>query len=357
MKSNLILVTGGAGYLGSRLVPCLLARGYNVRILDTLWFESTPILHPRLEVISADLAAFDPTWVDGVDDIIHLAGLSNDVTADFAPELASRINVQATTALARGAAREAAKRRRPLRFLFASTCSVYHASVNGNGSPLTEEHPIDPKAVYSRSKRAAEIELLQASDSEPLFCPVLLRKGTVFGFSPRMRFDLVVNSFSLHAWSRRRLVLEGATETWRPLLHIDDAVEAYLALLHAPADRIKGRTYNLLSRNVRISDLAGEIVAILGEECGVQIDIVRDRTIDNGGRSYRVDGDRIASELGIRPRRETGSSVLDLWGRLQDNHFGLDPARDARYFNIRWLTQHLIPTDAMRVTPAMAGPA
>jgi nucleoside-diphosphate-sugar epimerase len=335
----------------------LLAAGYNVRMLDTLWFESKPILHPRLEVISADLAAFDPRWVDGVDDIIHLAGLSNDVTADFAPELALRINVQATAALARAAAREAAKQRRPLRFLFASTCSVYHESVNGSESPepLTEEHPINPKAIYSRSKRAAEIELLQASDSEPLFCPVLLRKGTVFGFSPRMRFDLVVNGFSLHAWSRRRLVLEGATETWRPLLHIDDAVEAYLALLHTPADRIKGRTYNLLNRSVRISDLAGEIGAILGEECGVQIEIVRDRTIDTGGRSYRVDGNRIASELGIRPRRETRPSVLDLWRRLQDNHFGRDPARDPRYFNIRWLTQLLIPTGAMHVTPGTAG--
>src|SRR5437588_11474133 len=101
-------------------------------MLDTLWFESTPILHPRLEVISADLAAFDPTWVEGVDDIIHLAGLSNDVTSDFAPELALRINVQATAALARAAAREAAKRQHPLRFLFASTCSVYHASETGS---------------------------------------------------------------------------------------------------------------------------------------------------------------------------------------------------------------------------------
>lgn len=355
----MILVTGGAGYLGSRLVPHLLAAGYHVRMLDTLWFESKLIQHPRLEVISADLAAFEPAWVDGVDDIVHLAGLSNDVTADFAPELAWRSNVQATAALAGAAAREAAKRRRPLRFLFASTCSVYHASANRSDSPepLTEEHPVDPQAVYSRSKRAAEIELLRASDSEPLFCPVLLRKGTVFGFSPRMRFDLVVNSFSLHAWSKRRLVLEGATEPWRPLLHIDDAVDAYLTLLRTPADRIKGRTYNLLNRNVRISDLAGEIAASIGEECGVKIEIVRNRTIDNGGRSYRVDGNKIASELGIRPRRETRPSVLDLWGRLQGNQFGRDPGRDPRYFNIRWLTQNLIPSAALHPTPATAGAA
>ena len=345
----MILVTGGAGYLGSRLLPQLISAGHNVRVVDTLWFDSKPLQHPRLEVISADLAAFDPAWLRGVDDIIHLAGLSNDVTAEFAPELALRSNVQATSALATAAAAEAARRRRPIRCIFASSCSVYHSPEHfGDGSPelLTEDHRVEPSAIYSQSKRLAEIELLKASDSEPLFCPVILRKGTIFGFSPRMRFDLVVNSFSLDAWSNRRLVLNGSRDVWRPLLHIDDAVEAYLTLLKIPAKRMKGRTYNLLGRNVRVSDLATEVASVLRQDCGVNLEIVRDPTKDNGGRSYRVDGGKIGADLGIHPNRETRASVLDLWGKLQDHSFGKDPASDARYFNIRWLTQNSIPGTA-----------
>lgn len=342
----MILVTGGTGYLGSRLVPQLLAAGHNVRVVDMLWFDSKPVQHARLEVISADLAAFEPAWLHGINDIIHLAGMSNDVTAEFAPELALRSNVQATAALARTAAREAARVQRPIRCIFASTCSVYHSPDNGSGALpelLTEEHPIAPRAIYSRSKRAAEIELLKVSDSEPLFCPVILRKGTIFGFSPRMRFDLVVNSFSLHAWSKRRLVLDGPGETWRPLLHIDDAVETCLTLLQIPAHQLKNQTYNLLGRNTRISDLASEVASTLRQECGVKLEIIRDPSIDNRGRSYCVDGSKIAAELGIRPSRDTRSSVLDLWAKLQNNWFGLDPTTDPRYFNIRWLTQNFIP--------------
>jgi nucleoside-diphosphate-sugar epimerase len=352
-----ILVTGGAGYLGSRLLPQLLDAGYHVRVVDTLWFDSKPVEHPRLEVISADLAAFDPAWLHGVDDIIHLAGLSNDVTAEFAPELALRSNVQATSALARAAAAEAARRQRPMRCIFASTCSVYHSPEHlWNGSPelLTEEHPIEPGAIYSQSKRAAEIELLKASDAEPFFCPVILRKGTIFGFSPRMRFDLVVNSFSLAAWSKGRLVLNGARDVWRPLLHIDDAVETYLELLQVPAKRLKGRTYNLLGRNVRVSDLAGEVADVLQQDCGLKLEIVRDPAQNNGGRSYRVDGGKIHSDLGIHPSRDTRTSVLDLWEKLQDNWFGGDPANDRRYFNIRWLTQNSIPSaSGVDVAPAL----
>lgn len=341
----MILVTGGAGYLGSRLLPQLIAAGHNVRVVDALWFDSKPLQHPRLEVISADLASFNAEWLRDVDDIIHLAGLSNDVTAEFAPDLALRSNVQATSALASAAAAEAAKRQRPIRCIFASSCSVYHSPEHlGNGSPelLTEEHPVEPSAIYSQSKRAAEIELLKASDSEPFFCPVILRKGTIFGFSPRMRFDLVVNSFSLDAWSKRRLVLNGAGDVWRPLLHIDDAVEAYLALLKIPAERMKGRIYNLLGRNVRISDLAWEVATVLRQACCVGLDIVRHPTKDNGGRSYRVDGGKISADLGIHPNRDTRASVLDLWEKLQDHSFGKDPANDARYFNIRWLTRNSI---------------
>ncbi len=340
----MILVTGGAGYIGSRLLPYLLAQGYSVRTVDTLWFDYSLPNHPSLEVVEADLAEFDPAWLSGVDHVIHLAGLSNDVTSEFAPELALRSNVQASASLAKAAAEAAARGGKAIRCLFASSCSVYYqpaAAQEPSREMLEEASPVQPSAIYSRTKRAAEFELLKAQTDEPLFCPVILRKGTVFGDAPRMRFDLVVNTFVLSAWSRRTLFLDGATEIWRPLLHIDDAVEAYLTLLKQPTQLIQGRIYNLLGQNYLISELGAEVCTILREDRDVIVEIVRQAANDNGGRSYRVSGERIGAELGIRPSRGLRESVLEIWDKLESGEYGANPAEDSRFFNIRWLAQNL----------------
>lgn len=355
----MILVTGGAGYIGSRLLTLLLEAGNCVRVVDTRWFDSQPPPHPRLELITADLADFNSIWLSGVSDIIHLAGLSNDATAEFAPDLALRSNVQVSAVLAEAAAAEAVHRGKPLRCIFASTCSVYYEDANQQESSrnlLDESDVVHPKAIYSRSKRAAELELLKVSCSEPLFCPLILRMGTVFGYSPRMRFDLVLNRFTLDAWSGRPLVLEGVREIWRPILHIDDAVDTYLALLRTPADRVKGRIYNLLSRNCLISDLAHEVTAVLQQACGVAIEIVRDRNVNNGGRSYRVNGGKIREELAIDPSRDIRPSVLEMWEKLQSGRFGKDPTSDSRYFNIRWLIEHSRHGTGTAKADQMSGP-
>lgn len=250
-----VLVTGGAGYVGSLLVPELLALGRFVRVVDTLWFDNPLSNHPRLELIQGDIRQAEFTWFDDVDSIVHLAGLSNDPTADYAPMLNAECNVWATKNLALIAAERAHQVQYSIRFIFASTCSIYYTSTpeaDLNMQGKDEESMVAPTANYSKTKRLAEIELQTLAGEYPEFCPVILRKGTLFGLSPRMRFDLVINTFTLNAWKKRELVVFGSGEAWRPLLDVRDAVDAYLYMLNLPCDKVRNQTFNVLHKNYRV---------------------------------------------------------------------------------------------------------
>jgi nucleoside-diphosphate-sugar epimerase len=338
---TVILVTGGAGYIGSLLVRELLALGEPVRVVDTHWFGNSFDTHDNLELIKADLRYCDAgNLLDDVDAVIHLAGLSNDPTADFAPDLNSESNVLATRRLAQAVADKAQAEQREIRLLFASTCSVYYtSSVAGevNVQKMTEELPVAPTANYSKTKRLAEIELLRVAEQQPLFSPTMLRKGTIFGLAPRMRFDLVVNIFVLHAWRNRRLTVHGSGEVWRPLLHIRDAVDAYLHLLSAPTEKIRGEAFNLVHKNYRVLELAHWIAEIIEQHRGVEVSVKRDRSKGDNLRSYYVDGDKITRTLGFKPERGVAQAALEIWDALERGEFGNEPENDARYFNIRWL--------------------
>jgi nucleoside-diphosphate-sugar epimerase len=338
----MILITGGAGYVGSVLVRELLALGEQVRVVDTLWFGNPFPPHERLEVIEGDLRHPSAAWLDGVDSIIHLAGLSNDPTADFAPELNSESNVYATRQLADLAATEAHRNDRPIRYLFASTCSVYYAPTNAdeaNVTVMTEDMPIAPTANYSKTKRLAEVELLRIADQNPLFVPVLLRKGTIFGLAPRMRFDLVVNVFTLHAWRTQQLTVHGHGEAWRPLLHIRDAADAYIHLLSAPIEKVRGEAFNLVHNNYRVLELAHWVAEVIEQRYGVEIRVKRDRSSNAGARSYYVNGDKIRETLGFSADRGAAEAVVSIWDALERGDFGLEPETDPRFFNIRWLKE------------------
>lgn len=341
----MILVTGGAGYVGSVLVPELLALGERVRVVDTQWFGNPFPPHERLEVVRADLRQPDPSWLDEIDAVVHLAGLSNDPTADFAPSLNSESNVFATRQLAEAVADKATRDRRDIRFLFASTCSVYYSpttSETANVALMTEDLPIAPTANYSKTKRLAEIELLRIAERAPRFCPVILRKGTIFGLAPRMRFDLVVNVFTLHAWRNRLLTVHGSGEAWRPLLHIRDAADAYIHLLVAPTDLTRGQIFNVSHKNYRVLELAHWVAEVLEQRYGVEVRVKRDRSTDAGARSYFVDGRKLADTLGFRAERGVTDAVVPIWDALERGDFGLEPASDPRFFNIRWLKETVV---------------
>lgn len=339
----MILVTGGSGYVGSLLVPELLALGKKVRVVDTFWFQSSLPPHPDLEIIQADVREVQPAWLDDVDSVVHLSGLSNDPTADFAPLLNSESNVLATRRLAEAVAQRAAHEERQIRFLFASSCSIYYTATPERELDMrgkTEEIAVAPTANYSKSKRLAEVELLALAERYPEFCPVILRKGTLFGLAPRMRFDLVVNVFTLNAWRERKLTVFGSGEAWRPLVHVRDAVDAYLYCLALPTEKVRGQIFNLVHKNYRVLELAHWVAEILEQYRNVTITVKRDRSVVSGERSYYVLGDRLAEQLGFRPERGTTQAVLEIWDALEAGKFGPCPQDDARYFNIRWLKEN-----------------
>lgn len=345
----MILVTGGGGYVGSLLVPELLALGESVRVVDLFWFDHRLDPHPHLETIAGDIRRPDAAWLDGVTGIIHLAGLSNDPTADFAPALNAESNVQATRELAGLVAQRTAVTNQDCRFVFASSCSVYYteaSEVDGDVRPKREDSLASPTANYSKTKRLAELELLKLAARFPHFCPVILRKGTLFGHAPRMRFDLVVNTFTLHAWSKRQLTVHGSGESWRPLLHVRDAVDAYLYSLAAPLDRVRAQTFNVLKKNYRTLELAHWVSEILEQHRHVQISVKRDRSVQSGARSYYVLGDKMTRELGFLAERGTTRAVLDIWDNLERGAYGDKPQENARYFNIRWFKERCLPEDA-----------
>ena len=182
-----ILVAGGAGYIGSVLVARLLERGYRVRVLDRLYFgeDSLAAVRDRLELVVADVREIPESAFDDVDGVINLSGLSNDPTAEFNPEANWQMNAIATENLGRECIPRGIER-----YVFASSCSLYDGLPPGMHA---EDAPVQPRAAYATSKRYGEERLLELCDKG--LCPVILRNGTVYGWSPRMRFDLVVNTF------------------------------------------------------------------------------------------------------------------------------------------------------------------
>jgi nucleoside-diphosphate-sugar epimerase len=281
---------------------------------------------------------------------VHLAGLSNDPTADFAPDLNSESNVLGTRILADATADVAMKENREIRFLLASTCSVYYSPSSSsqlNVKLMTEDLPVAPTANYSKTKRMAELEVLRVAQKTPLFCPVILRKGTIFGSAPRMRFDLVVNTFTLHAWRKGCVTVHGHGEAWRPLLHIRDAVDAYNHLLWVPADKIRCEIFNLVHKNYRVLELAHWVSEVLDQERGASIQVRRDRNVGNGTRSYYVSGEKITDTLGFRADRGTQEAILKIWDALERDEYGPEPENDPQYFNIAWLKQTHLDESAL----------
>jgi nucleoside-diphosphate-sugar epimerase len=346
----MILVTGGAGYIGSLLVRELLALGETVRVVDPLWFGNSFDAHDRLELIEADIRECGPECLEDVSAVIHLAGLSNDPTADFAPYLNSESNVQATRQLAQIAAEKAELERREIRFLFASSSSVYYSpsvAEDVDIERMTEELPIAPTANYSKTKRLAEMELLRIAEQHPLFCPTILRKGTIFGLAPRMRFDLSINAFVMQAWRQRLIPIWGSGEVWRPFLHVRDAVDAYIHLLGAPTEKIRAEAFNLLHKNYRILELAHWVTEILEQNYGVEVYVKRDRSKGEFRRSYYVDGEKITKALGFRAERGVAQGVLEIWDALERGDLGSEPENDSRYFNIRWLKETVLKEGAV----------
>jgi nucleoside-diphosphate-sugar epimerase len=325
-----ILVVGGAGYIGSVLTEELVQRGYAVRVLDRLYFGDGGLraVRDRIELVAADMRTVSPQALDDVDTVVNVGGLSNDPTAEYNPRANREINTGATVSLAR-----LCKAHGVRRYVLASSCSVYDYGILDERADVLQDEtsPVAPRAPYSHSKYDAEQAILPLADSR--FCPVILRKGTVFGYSPRMRYDLVVNTFVRDAVTRGQLRLFHGGEMWRPLVDIRDAVQAYLLLAEADDSVVRGQIFNLCYQNLRISELALRVREAL-RGLGITVDLRPD--YQHGGvRNYRVSGEKIARLLNYRPKISIEESVADLVQRVRAS--GRTDFEDPRYYNILWL--------------------
>jgi nucleoside-diphosphate-sugar epimerase len=328
-----ILVVGGAGYVGSVLTEELVHRGYAVRVLDRLYFGDgglRPVRH-RIDVVERDMRTVSPEILDGIDTVVNVGGLSNDPTAEYNPRANHEINTVATAALARLCKAQGVRR-----YILASSCSVYDCGVLDERADVLrdESTPVTPRAPYSRSKHEAERAILPLADDR--FCPVVLRKGTVYGYSPRMRYDLVVNAFVRDALTRGQLTLHHGGEMWRPLVDVRDAAQAYLLLAEADEALVRGQIFNLCYQNLRISELALRVREAL-RGLGLPVDLRPDYH-QGSVRNYRVSGEKIGRVLNFRPKVSIEESVTDMIQRLRAN--GRTDFDHARYYNLRWL-QHL----------------
>ncbi len=322
-----ILVIGGAGYIGSVLVRKLLARGYDVTVLDALVYGDEGIrdLHgqPHFEFIHGDLRDIETVVraLQYADAVVHLGALVGDPACALDERLTLEINLAATRIIA-----EVARGFGVERFIFASTCSVYGAS----DELLDERSALNPVSLYARSKIGSESMLLAMSDGR--FAPVILRLATVYGLSPRPRFDLVVNLLAAKATYEKRITIFGGNQ-WRPFVHVEDVAEAILKCLDAPLDVVRGQIFNVGSdeQNYRIAEI-GDIIQRLMPDVEV---VYQGEDMDR--RNYRVSFAKIRRHLNFTPRHTVADGILEIKAAIEEGR--IKDYREARYSNYKTLSE------------------
>ena len=318
-----VLVTGGAGYVGSVLVPKLLKQGYRVKVLDLFMFGEDTLDSvkddPNLQKIRGDIR--DRTVLEkvlpGCDAVIHLACISNDPSFELDPELGKSINYDAFPLLV-----DVAKDNGAHRFIYASSSSVYGLKDEDN---VTEDLALLPLTDYSKYKALCEEILLKKR--EPGFVPLILRPATVCGFSPRLRLDLTVNILTNHAVNNGKISVFGGQQK-RPNLHIQDMTDLYVRSLEWEDEAIDGKVFNAGYENHPVM----EIAEIVKRGVGDHVDIVTVPTDDH--RSYHISSEKIRQELGFTPDHTIDDAVSDLVGAFGSGAIS-DSMSGDRYYNIK----------------------
>ncbi|MGW4366404.1 NAD-dependent epimerase/dehydratase family protein [Nocardia takedensis] len=342
-----VLVTGHLGYLGTVMTPVLRAGGHEVTGLDIGYFAdcvlgAAPQDPPGLAL---DLREVETEHLAGFDAVVHLAALSNDPLGALVPQITHDINHHASVRLARSAKQAGVRR-----FLYASTCSVYGAA----GSGLVDESaPLNPLTPYAQSKVRVEDDLTALADDE--FHPVFLRNATAFGFSPRLRADIVLNNLVGHA------VLGGVVKVlsdgtpWRPLVHAEDIARAFAVCLEAPVEAIHCRAYNIgtEANNVTVAQIARAVAEVVP---GSRVEITGESGADP--RSYRVDFSAARRDLGFEATWTVARGAAELYAEYRDRGLTAEDFahRFVRLARLRALGERgVVDADLRRVEPVTVG--
>ena len=324
-----ILVTGGAGYCGSLLVPQLLDAGYNVTVYDMMYFGDAflPKDNPRLKVINGDIrdTAKLAEAMRGQDAVLSLACISNDASFELDERLSTTINLDAFEPMVIAAKKAGVKR-----FVYASSSSVYGVSDKPN---VTEDHPLVPLTLYNKYKGMCEPLLLKHTDEN--FVGVIFRPATVCGYAPRLRLDLSVNILTNHAVTNNKITVFGGSQL-RPNLHVQDYVDLCKLLLSAPTEKVANQVFNCGYQNMTIMDIAHLVKKVVEQEFPEKapIEIVTTPTDDN--RSYHINSDKIKNVLGFAPKHTIEEAVRDLCRAFRDGKIPNSFADD-RFYNVRTL--------------------
>ena len=319
-----IFITGHKGYIGTVMVPLLLAAGHEVVGLDSDLFEQSTFGQGIQEIpdLKKDIREVEAADLEGFDAVLHLAGLSNDPLGNLNPALTYEINHLASVRLAK-----MAKTVGVPRFIFSSSCSNYGA---GGEDWLNEESPFNPVTPYGVSKVRVEQDVTQLADAN--FSPTFLRNATAYGVSPRLRFDLVLNNLVAWAFTTKRVYIKSDGTPWRPIVHIEDISRAFLAVLHAPREVVHNQAFNVGRNedNYRIRELA-EIVEQTVPGCRIEY-------AEDGGpdkRCYRVDCSKIMRILPeFKPQWNARKGAEELYAAYQQVGVTLEEFEGPRYKRI-----------------------
>jgi nucleoside-diphosphate-sugar epimerase len=315
-----IFITGGAGYVGSKLVPKLLSLGYEVSVLDLMIYgENVLENHDRLKKIKGDIRdqKLLSQKLSGHDVLIHLACISNDPSFELNPKLGKSINFDAFEPLV-----QLSVKNKITQFIYASSSSVYGIKKERN---VTEDMFLEPLTDYSKFKADCEKILNKYSSDD--FITTTIRPSTVCGFAKRQRLDLVVNILTNHAFHNREIKVFGGDQL-RPNVHIDDMVNSYLILLEAEPKKINKEIFNVGFKNQSVNELADDVRSVIGQD----VKITNTETNDN--RSYHVSSQKIKDILGFQTKFTVQDAVIDLKNAFEKKYL-VDTFDNEYFYNIK----------------------
>jgi nucleoside-diphosphate-sugar epimerase len=322
-----VLITGGAGYVGSLLTPQLLDLGYKVTVYDMLYYGDhfLPPDNERLQVIKGDIR--DATKVGeackGVDTVINLGCISNDASFELDEHLSTSVNLDAFEPMVIAAKKAGVKR-----FIYASSSSVYGVS---DAPDVTEEHPLVPLTLYNKYKGMCEPLLFKHQSAD--FVCVTIRPATLCGYAPRQRLDLSVNILTNHAINAGKITVFGGSQL-RPNLHVQDMVDIYKLLLEATSEKIAGEIFNVGFMNMSIMDIAKLAKKVVEEQFPEKGEIPLVITPSDDLRSYHVNSDKVTRVLGFKPKHSVEDAIRDLCVAFKNGKLPGSMSDDI-YFNVR----------------------